>query len=597
MQMGFQRWKRASLWIFVVAMFFAGGAGVWAIVTDMTDVKITHSPAAVHVDQDELRDLVASGQDEEAFEEAFELGDELFATLFNALDGVGANVGRGQRFTRVPRSDLKGTGEWFRHTPNRVTGPNSNACNSCHFRPFEDGAGDAAANVHRDAFRTGIISQFVQRNTPHVFAVGAVQRLAEEMTDELHARRTALVNQVCAQGGTKSVTLIAKLVNYGTLTATRTQTNPCKVTFNTDEVRGIDFLPSVDNPAAGPDLIVRPLQWKGSVPFIRDFNRGASHNELGMQAVEIVGDNVDGDFDGVKNEMTIGDQTALAIYMAAQPRPTSLVELSLLGLIEPLTPTQVGQIARGAVVFGQVGCASCHIPVMAINNPTFSEPSQNAAYRDGVAFPAGQNPIARGVDPAFAVKFDLTRDQPDNRIELPNGNTFLLGSLRRDSQGRALVELFGDLKRHVMGPRLAEPVNEIAGDDVTPIPLNPNNRHTPDTFLTENLWGVGSTPPYMHDGRATTITEAILEHSTGASSDPSEAKPSRQAYLALPASDKRALIAFLENLVLFKIEEEEGEQVATIAPKPEVATLRIPRAALKRRSAPSVLQAPEGIRE
>ena len=61
-----------------------------------------------------------------------------------------------------------------------------------------------------------------------------------------------------------------------------------------------------------PELIVRPFQWKGSVPFLRDFNRGASHNELGMQAVEIVGDDVDGDFDGVKNEMTVGDQTALA---------------------------------------------------------------------------------------------------------------------------------------------------------------------------------------------------------------------------------------------------------------------------------------------
>jgi hypothetical protein len=109
MKMGFQRWKRASLGIFVLAMFLAGGAGVWAIVTDMTDVRITHTPAAVHANQDELRQLVASGQGEEAFDEAFELGDDLFATLFNALDGVGANVGRGQRFTRVPRADLKGT--------------------------------------------------------------------------------------------------------------------------------------------------------------------------------------------------------------------------------------------------------------------------------------------------------------------------------------------------------------------------------------------------------------------------------------------------------------------------------------------------------
>ena len=92
-----------------------------------------------------------------------------------------------------------------------------------------------------------------------------------------------------------------------------------------------------------------------------------------------------------------------------------------------------------------------------------------------------------------------------------------------------MVELFGDLKRHAMGPRLAEPVNEIAGDDVTPIPLNPRNRHTPDTFLTENLWGVGSTAPYMHDGRATTLVEAILEHAA-TSDKASEARFARAAY-------------------------------------------------------------------
>jgi hypothetical protein len=105
-------------------------------------------------------------------------------------------------------------------------------------------------------------------------------------------------------------------------------------------------------------------------------------------------------------------------------------------------------------------------------------------------------------------------------------------------------------------------VNEIAGDDVTPIPLNPRNRHTPDTFLTENLWGVGSTGPYMHDGRATTLAEAILEHATSSSTDPSEARPSRTAYLNRTTSDKQALIAFLENLVLFKVEEPAAATAA-----------------------------------
>jgi CxxC motif-containing protein (DUF1111 family) len=60
------------------------------------------------------------------------------------------------------------------------------------------------------------------------------------------------------------------------------------------------------------------------------------------------------------------------------------------------------------------------------------------------------------------------------------------------------VALFGDLKRHNMGPGLAEPIDEVGtGASV---------------FLTENLWGVSSTAPYRDDGRATTFTEAILEH-------------------------------------------------------------------------------------
>ena len=312
----------------------------WAIVTDLANVKSLYSPVGEHVEQADLNALPVS----EKFTEAFEIGDELFATAFNALDGGGANVGRGQRYTRIPRADLKGSSEWFRHTPMRVTGPNAGGCFECHEQPFEDGAGTAALNVHRDPFRTGNISQFIERNTPHVFAPGAIQRLAEEMTDALGADQQRLVNDVCRFGGTRSVTLDAKGVDFGTLAATRTATTPaCTVTFNTDGVRGVDFQPSVDNPAAPVALIVRPFQWKGSVPFLRDFNRGAAHNELGMQAVEIVGDDVDGDFDGVTNELTIGDMTALAVYMAAQPRPTTLLELNALGLLEPaLTSAQDG---------------------------------------------------------------------------------------------------------------------------------------------------------------------------------------------------------------------------------------------------------------
>jgi hypothetical protein len=547
--------------ILLAAILFTSVSG-WAIVTNFRDVANVHAPVAEHVEQAELNALPPS----EEFLEAFEIGDELFGASFNALDGGGANVGRGQRYTSVPRSDLKGNGEWFTHTPARVTGPNAGGCFECHEQPFEDGAGTAALNVHRDPFRTGAISQFIQRNTPHVFAPGAIQRLAEEMTDDLTADHTRLVDEVCRLGGTRSVSLSSKGISYGTLSASRESRTPCQVSFNTDGVRGVDFLPSVDNPAAPVALIIRPFQWKGSTAFLRDFNRGAAHNELGMQAVEVVGDNVDGDFDGVRNEFTIGDMTALAIYMAAQPRPTTLIELNGLNLLEPaLTNVQTARINRGQQVFREIGCATCHVPQLTLNTPIFSEPSQNPAFRDGTAFPAGQTTV-NVLDPRNPIRFDLTKDQPDNIIR--NGSTIRarLGSFtQKDGAGRTIVQLYGDLKRHVMGPRLAEPVNEIAGDDVTPIPPDPRNRHTPDTFLTENLWGVGSTAPYMHDGRATTLAEAILEHAASDNDNASEASASRAAYLRLSDQDKRAVIAFLENLVLFKVEEEEELAAATTA--------------------------------
>ena len=109
----------------------------------------------------------------------------------------------------------------------------------------------------------------------------------------------------------------------------------------------------------------------------------------------------------------------------------------------------------------------------------------------------------------------------------------------------------------------------------------------------------------MHDGRATTLTEAILEHaSPTAAGDTSEARASRQAFLARSNADKRAVIAFLNNLVLFKIEEEEEEaalalasgapqvrQVVTIAP-PGVKVL-LPRGQHRVRSTAPVLDAPE----
>jgi len=511
----------------MAALIGVGADGASAIVSELDPVRARHEARAPHVDQAMLTALVVV-EPRAAFQAAFGIGDELFETVFNALDGVGANVGGGQRFTRVPRADLRGGTEWFAHRPARETGPNAENCNGCHNLPFDDAAGNASANVHRDPLRGGVPAQFIQRNTPHLFAPGAVQRLAEEMTADLHRIRSETIASVCATGNARSARLESKGVSFGSLQVSRVRGRGCRTDVNTSGVRGVDA-----------DLVIKPFQWKGSVATLRDFNRGAAHNELGMQSVEIVGSGVDGDFDGVVDELTIGDQTALTVYLAAQPRPTSRLELDSLGLLDPpLTPEERARIQRGAgrMASGELGCVGCHRTALPLDDAIFSEPSQSAAFRDA-AFPAGQDPVASGVDPRRAIRFDLTRDQPDNVLLAADGSVrFRLGALRVDPRSRkALVELGGDLKRHDLGPGLRESVDEKGtGASV---------------FLTENLWGVGSTAPYLHDGRATTLTEAILEHG-------GEAAASRSSYLRLSALEQADVIAYLDNLVLFKLPEE-----------------------------------------
>jgi Di-haem oxidoreductase, putative peroxidase len=480
-----------------------------------------------HLDQFELLDLLDRGEALEAFETAFEHGDELFETVFSAADGVGANVGNGSLFTRVPRADLTGPGEWATHTPRRPTGPNADACNACHNKPADDGAGGIEANVVRDPHHTGDIASFIERNTPHLFGSGAIQRLAEEMTDELRAQRRRVQDAACESGQAQSGGLHAKRIDFGTIVAVPVRAVPCEVNFDTSKVEGVNA-----------DLVIRPFRWKGEDLTVRAFAREAANNELGLQAVELVGSGMDGDFDGVVDELTIGDITALEVYVSAQPRPVTKLELAELGLIDPLEEEETDAIARGEALFERIGCQKCHQPALTLDAPIFSAPSQSPGYRDEV-LPSGSDPLGEGIDPAVAVTYDLSRDLPDNRILTENGREVQLGNFATDGAGRAVVPLYADLKRHDMGPELSDSIDETGtGASV---------------WLTRPLWGVGSTAPYLHDGRATTLDGAIRAHG-------GEGEAARNAYAHLDEEKRAQIIAFLNSLMLFRALEDEEEE-------------------------------------
>lgn len=92
---------------------------------------------------------------------------------------------------------------------------------------------------------------------------------------------------------------------------------------------------------------------------------------------------------------------------------------------------------------------------------------------------------------------------------------------------RGLIPAYSDLLLHDMGEELADGIEMKTA--------------TGAEFRTQPLWGVSAVGPYLHDGRADTIDEAIRLHA-------GEAKASRDAYVALSEGERAKLIVFVESL-------------------------------------------------
>jgi hypothetical protein len=232
------------------------------------------------------------------------------------------------------------------------------------------------------------------------------------------------------------------------------------------------------------DLVVKPFGRKGEFATVRDFDTGAMQFHFGMQPSEVVGTGFDADADGVVDEVRPGDLSALHTFEATLERPEA--------------ETAIATEASGFQRFKQIGCAACHVPVLETRGKTLR-----------LRFPSDPIDHTSGI---YAT-VDLT--QPPV-------------SFRSNSTGGIAVPLFADLKRHDMGPGLSENFAQVDAQ---------RNRE----FTTARLWGVADTAPYLHDGRATTLTEAILLHG-------GEALPARNAFAGLSDQNQARVIAFLRAL-------------------------------------------------
>jgi mono/diheme cytochrome c family protein len=443
-------------------------------------------------------------------------GEALFKANFTTQDGAGRPLSKGTGAELADASDPL----VFPRNMNRVSGPDSNSCAGCHNQPLAGGGGDFVANVFvlgqrfdfvtfasddtlpakGAADETGVPATLQtianSRNTPGMFGSGYIEMLARQMTQRLQALRDGL-----APG--QSVKLDIFGVDFGTL-ARRPDG-----AWDTAGVLGLPA-PSLASkgPEAPPSLIILPFHQAGAVVSLRQFTNNALNHHHGMQAVERFGDNTDPDGDGVANELSRADVTALTLFQATLPVPCRVI---------PHDKAIEAAVAQGEDLFVKIGCADCHVPALPLleGQAEYSEPNP---YN-----PPGNLRLQEGA--------------PTLGVDL---NSPMLPLPRLTAQHKVTwVPAFTDLKLH----------------DITSGPSDPNrepiNMHFPpgstefragnSRFLTRKLWGVASEPPYYHHGQYSTLRAAVEAHA-------GESAAATARYAALPKAEQDALIEFLKTL-------------------------------------------------
>jgi len=188
-----------------------------------------------------------------------------------------------------------------------------------------------------------------------------------------------------------------------------------------------------------------------------------------------------------------------------------LLEFFLLNQARPGMRRQTDETRRGQTLLRTMRCVECHVENWVLR----------PASADGT------------LGDRRTIEVDYTSDHADGSL-MP-----YRVSRRAVSSAPVRIEgIYSDFRHHDLGPRFYEHVYK----DGRVFSLR--------QFRTPPLWGGGSTAPYGHDGRSPTLDEVIRRHG-------GEAAEAAARYAASSADDQRAVLRFLQSLVLLGPEELE----------------------------------------
>lgn len=460
-----------------------------------------------------------------SIEQLLRYGQQLFTSQFTIQEGAGRPLSKG---TGALLSD-QSSALTFPRNFNRLSSPEANACSGCHNAPVVGGGGDRVTEVfvlaqrfdhltfdHQDTLTTrgGVdeSGKFItidngtnDRKTIGMNGSGYLEMVARQMTSDLQTIARAMPR------GSKR-RLESKGISFGVLA------HDLDGTWDTSAVVG---LPAPSLRAKGtdaPSLIILPYHQAGAVVSLRQFTNNAMNHHHGMQSEERFGLNTDPDGDGVVNELTVADITAISLFQAAMAVP---------GRVIPRDRRIERAILNGEKLFNQIGCNSCHVNALPLNNHgwLYTEPSP---YNPSGNLQVGAVNYPRT---APALTMDLTSDQ------LPKPRLY------PDASGVIAVPAFTDLKLH----DISATSNPATDPECEPLDQNQPAGSREFfagncKFITRKLWGFyNQGGAFMHHGKFTTAREAIQNHN-------GEALSQRESFDALPARQQNEIIEFLRSL-------------------------------------------------
>lgn len=374
----------------------------------------------------------------------------------------------------------------------------ADSCAACHGRP----RGSAG-------FGGDVATRPDSRDAPHLFGLGLQEQLADEITRDLREIRDLAVDK--AQRRHQSVTfrLLSKGIDYGEITARPNGG------VNTSDVVGVDT-----------DLRVRPFFAEGKTISIREFIVGAFNDEMGLQASDRcllraskgelcetpAGMVLDGSIDTIERPPLTrrrGDKDRDGVIEEIPVALVDFMEFYLLNYFKPGLGRQSANHQAGFDTMERIGCTSCHIRHLDIDRDRRVADVETVFDEERGNF----NRLFATATTRF-VPFD-------------DGN--VLPQLLPALEPFVVENIFTDFKRHDLGAAFYE--------------LNYDGTLQTE-FMTEPLWGVGSTAPYGHDGRSINLQEVIRRHG-------GEALESRNAFVALDGASRRRVLTALESLIVF----------------------------------------------